>query len=159
MSQLKYWDGAQWVPALVGAQGVQGPQGLSGIQGTQGLLGAQGIQGVQGIQGIAGDPALPVNPQTASYTLVLSDANKMIEISNAGATTLSIPTNASVPYPIGTQINITQTNTGQVTIAAVTPGTTTVNATPGLKLRTQWSGATLYKRGTDLWVVFGDLSA
>jgi hypothetical protein len=33
----------------------------------------------------------------------------------------------------------------------------TVNATPGLKLRAQWSSATLIKRGTDTWVAIGDL--
>ena len=34
----------------------------------------------------------------------------------------------------------------------------TVNGTPGLKLRTQWSVASLVKRGTDSWVLFGDVT-
>ena len=33
MSQLKYWDGSQWVAALVGTQGITGTQGLTGSQG------------------------------------------------------------------------------------------------------------------------------
>ena len=106
--------------------------------------------------------AIPVsiNAQTGTtYTTVLSDAGKIVEASNASAITLTVPTNASVAYPIGTQITILQTGVGQVTVAAATPGTTTVNATPGLKLRAQWSSAVLTKRANDTWVLTGDLTA
>jgi hypothetical protein len=106
--------------------------------------------GYGGIQGPAGDPTLTINQQTASYTAALADASKLVEISNSSAVTFSIP--------IGTQISVLQTGAGQVTIAAVTSGTTTVNATPGLKLRAQWSAATLIKRAANLWVVTGDLA-
>jgi hypothetical protein len=77
----------------------------------------------------------------------------------SGGGFLQIPTDASVNFPIGTQITVLQTTSSQATIQAVTPGTTTVNGTPGLKLRTQWSSATLIKRGVNLWVAIGDLSA
>jgi hypothetical protein len=78
-------------------------------------------------------------------------------VSNANATTLTIPTNDSVPFAVGTQIVVLQTGAGQVTIAGA--GGVTVNGTPGLKLRTQWSLATLIKRSTNAWVVVGDLAA
>jgi hypothetical protein len=97
------------------------------------------------------------NAQTASYSLVLSDASKIVEVSVGSANTLTIPTNASQAFPIGTQILILQTNTGQTTLTAA--GGVTVNATPGLKLRTQWSSAVLVKRATDTWVALGDLVA
>jgi hypothetical protein len=83
----------------------------------------------------------------------------MVEVSSASAVTLSIPTNANQAFATGAQITILQTSTGQVTIAATTPGTTTVNGTPGLKLRAQWSSAVCIKRATDSWVVLGDLVA
>jgi hypothetical protein len=98
---------------------------------------------------------------TNAYTLTLSDftSGKMLELNNgATAMTLNIPTDASVAFPTGTQITILQTGAGQVTVGATTPATTTVNATPGFKLRAQWSSATLTKRGTDLWVLTGDLT-
>lgn len=96
--------------------------------------------------------------KTGSYTLSsLTERDNLIEVASASATTITIPTNATVAYPVGTSIDILQTSTGQVTIAG-TAGVT-VNATPGLKLRTQWSSATLFKRATDTWVVMGDLSA
>jgi hypothetical protein len=100
---------------------------------------------------------LKTNARTSSYTLVLTDKDKLVEISNASANTLTVPLNSSVPYPIGTQINLLQTGAGQTTIAGASG--VTVNATPGLKLRAQWSSATLIKRATDTWVLVGDLSA
>ena len=81
----------------------------------------------------------------------------MIEVASSSATTVTIPANSSVAYPIGTSIDVLQTSTGQVTIAA--GAGVTVNATPGLKLRTQWSSATLFKRAENTWVVYGDLMA
>lgn len=97
------------------------------------------------------------NAQIASYTAVLADKDKLVEISNASANTFTIPPNSSVAYPIGTQIRILQTGSGQTTI---TPGSgVTINGTPGLKLRTQWASATIIKRATDTWVAVGDLSA
>ena len=108
--------------------------------------------------------ALTIDPKTGTtYTFALTDANnELITASNASAQTYSIPTNASVAFPIGSQINIIQIGAGQVTINAVTPGTTTVlsngatAASP--KLRVQYSSATLIKVGTDTWYVIGDIS-
>jgi hypothetical protein len=100
---------------------------------------------------------LATSAQTASYTLVLADKGKLVEMSNASANNLTVPLNSSVAYPVGSQINILQTGVGQTTVVAT--GGVTINATPGLKLRTQWSSATLIKRATDTWVLVGDLSA
>ena len=99
------------------------------------------------------------NQQTGTtYTVGISDNGKVVEVLNSSPITVSIPTNTTA-FPIGTQITVIQTGTGQITFAAVTPGTTTVNATPGLKLRAQWSSAVLIKRDTEQWVVLGDLVA
>ena len=81
----------------------------------------------------------------------------MVEISSASANTLTVPLNSSIPFPVGTQITILQTGAGQTTITAT--GGVTINATPGLKLRAQWSSASLIKRATDTWVAIGDLVA
>lgn len=40
MAQLKYWDGAAWVEAAVGAQGDQGATGATGATGVTGSTGA-----------------------------------------------------------------------------------------------------------------------
>lgn len=102
---------------------------------------------------------LTIKNKTATYTLIAEDSAKQIEMNLSSANTLYIPTDASVNFPVGTSIIIAQVGTGQTTIAATTPATTTINGTPGLKLRTQWSTATLVKRAANLWMVFGDLTA
>ena len=99
---------------------------------------------------------LALNAQTGTtYTPVLADNGKLVTLSNASAITLTVPTNASVAYPIGAQINIEAIGAGQVTVAGDTG--VTVNGT-GTKLRVQWSAATLVKLGTDSWTLIGDLA-
>lgn len=97
------------------------------------------------------------NQQTSSYTPTIQDDGKIVEINSGSQNTFTIPPNSSVPFPIGTQINIIQTGTGQTIIAAGLG--VTVNSTPGLKLRTQYSTATAIKRGTNLWILVGDIVA
>jgi hypothetical protein len=120
---------------------------------------ANGIVFADGTQRLEGVPSrTPIIQKTASYTLsALAERDNLIEMSNASATTLTIPLNSAVAFPVGTSLDILQTGAGQVTIAG--DAGVTVNATPGLKLRTQWSSATLFKRATNTWVVYGDLSA
>lgn len=99
-----------------------------------------------------------INAQTGTtYTLVLGDASKLVTLSNASAITLTIPTNASVAYPVGTKIDLAQIGAGQVTVAGA--GGVTVNATPGLKFVAQYSAATCIKTATDTWLLVGNLEA
>jgi hypothetical protein len=108
--------------------------------------------------------ALAFNAQTGTtYTFVLADAdNKLVTASNASAQTFSIPTNANVAFPIGTQINLIQLGAGQVTVNAVTSGTTTIVSTGATaaspKCRAQYSAITLIKRDTDSWYAIGDIA-
>jgi hypothetical protein len=122
---------------------------------------ASGIAFTDGTQTKEGVPSrTTISQKTDSYTLSsLTERDTLIEMGKSTAQTLTIPTDATLNFPVGTSIDILQTGAGQVTIAAATPATTTVNGTPGLKLRTQWSSATLLKRAANTWVVMGDLSA
>jgi hypothetical protein len=98
-----------------------------------------------------------------AYTLVLGDQGDILLASNSTtAGTINIPTNGSVAFPIGTQITIIQTGSGQLTIQATTPGTTTIASTGATstapKLRAINSSATCIKTGTDTWYVVGDIA-
>jgi hypothetical protein len=101
------------------------------------------------------DVSTNANTATA-YTLVLADKNKVVELNNAAAIALTVPADNTVAYGTGTQITLLQTGAGQVTIAGASG--VTVNATPGLKMRAQWSSVTLLKRAANTWVAMGDLS-
>ena len=120
---------------------------------------AAGVAFSDGTQTLEGVPSrTPIIQKTASYTLsALTERDDLIEMSSSSAMTLTIPTDATLNFPIGTSLDILQTSTGQVTIAGAAG--VTVNATPGLKLRTTWSSATLFKRAANTWVVYGDLTA
>lgn len=99
------------------------------------------------------------NAQTGtSYTLVLTDAGKMVTCSNASAITLTVPPNSSVAFPTNTRIDLLQYGAGQVTIAAGA-GVTIYSKGSALKMSAQYAGATLWKKATDTWVLIGDLTA
>lgn len=103
--------------------------------------------------------ATTIDTKTGNYVLVLSDRYKVIETNVGSSNTVSVPTNASVPFPIGTQITIVQYGAGKTQVIASSPGTTTIRSTPGSYLRAIYSSATLIKRATDEWYLFGDLSS
>jgi hypothetical protein len=101
---------------------------------------------------------LSTSAQIGSYTLVLTDAYKIVEVNDASANTLTVPDNASVAFPTGTQITVVQTGAGQTTLAGAAG--VTVNSKDGnLNIAGQWASATLIKRATDTWVAIGNLSA
>jgi len=98
------------------------------------------------------------NRQTASYTLVLTDQSKIIEMNVATANNLTVPLNSSVAFPIGTEIQVLQYGAGQTTIVA-TGGVTLRSNTSWLKIGAQYTGVTLVKVGTDEWYVIGNVAA
>lgn len=94
-----------------------------------------------------------------AYEMVLADTGTIIETTGASVVTITIPAQATVPFEIGTLINITQVGAGVATITAalgvalngVAGGSTTLSA--------QWAGAALYKSGPDAWIVQGAIGA
>jgi len=100
-----------------------------------------------------------LNDQTGtSYTLVLTDAGKFITFTNAAAIAVTVPTNASVAFPIGTQIGFQQGGAGQVTFSGAVPPTlkSADNAYTTVKL---YSVGYMIKIATDVWALGGDLEA
>jgi len=98
-----------------------------------------------------------INAQTGtSYTPGLTDAGKLITASNAAAISLTIPTDATVDFPVGTQLIVMQLAAGQVTVSAATPGTTAVNSKNGTKTSGQYAVISLIKVAANQWVVGGD---
>jgi len=100
---------------------------------------------------------VPVVAASASRTLVLTDAFTAVEITSASATTVTVPPNSSVAFPVGTVLEVAQMGTGQVTIAAGS-GVTINSAGALTKTRVQYSAVSLRKRATDSWLLVGDLA-
>ena len=100
---------------------------------------------------------------TNAYTLAASDAGQLLLASNGStAGTINIPTDATTNFAIGTQIHILQTGSGQLTVSATTPATTTVYSTGATaaspKCRVQYSALTLWKSAANTWYIFGDVA-
>jgi hypothetical protein len=101
------------------------------------------------------DKLIIANRQTASYTLVIGDADELIEMNVATANNLTVP--ASV-FSAGTQIILSQYGAGQTTIVAGA-GMTIRSSGGKLKLTGQYSGATLiFLSGTEAYL-FGDIAS
>ncbi len=99
---------------------------------------------------------LRINAQTGtSYTLAIADfnADTLVTMSNASANTVTVPPDV---FPIGAQLLVSQINTGQTSFVAGTG--VTLNAV-GLKISAQWSAATLIQTASNVWNIYGTLTA
>jgi Major tropism determinant N-terminal domain len=92
----------------------------------------------------------------AATTFVIAATNAAIGIGQT-VTGTGFAANTVVTNVSGTTITVSPAITSQV--SGTITFATTINATPGLKLRTQWSSATLLKRSANTWLVYGDLTA
>jgi len=98
-----------------------------------------------------------INPVVSNaYTVDLADNGRLTTLDNAAAIGVTIPLNATQAFPIGAQLHFVQIGDGAVTFIPATVAVI-IGATPGLKLRTKWSMATLTKIATNTWVLVGDL--
>lgn len=134
---------------------------VGALESTNAITATGGVAFSDGTQTKEAVPSrTAITSATGAYNLStggLALRDGLIEANSGSAFTITIPTNSTTAYPVGTSIDVLQVGSGQITIAGDTG--VTVNGTPGLKLRTQWSSATLFKRATDSWVVLGDLTA
>jgi len=97
----------------------------------------------------------PVAVAGTARTLQASDAGKRIEATNASAQVITVPPNSSVPFPLGTEIDLVRLGAGTVTVAA--GAGVTIRSRGGLlSLNGQYAVGNLYKRATDEWVFSGD---
>lgn len=96
---------------------------------------------------------ISTNPTATAYTLALADAYAYLRFTDAGALTVTVPTNAAVAFEIGTVIEVYAAGAGGVTIAGDTG--VTVNGAGALS---QYGAASLTKVGADEWDATGALA-
>jgi hypothetical protein len=99
---------------------------------------------------------VPQNAQNGAYTLSLADVGKHIFSANAGAQTITLPTNTVAAFAIGTAITIVNAGTSPITLSAA--GVTLYQAgssNTGNRTIAVRGVATLLKVGTDTWFISG----
>lgn len=98
--------------------------------------------------------------RTASFTLSSSDAGRTIDINVSTNNTVTIPTNAQDPIPVGTQFAFIQSGTGQTSFAPSNAQVVTIQSKLGnRKISSRYAQAVLIKRAENTWYLFGDLTA
>jgi hypothetical protein len=150
--------GGTWSGGFIAPSGgtIENPGLLAIVDGGTGASTAATALSNLGAASALSVTVVPENAQTGTtYTLVLADAGKLVTLSNAAAITLTIPTNASVAFPVDTRIDLLQYGAGQVTVGGA--GVTIRSSGSKLKLAGQYSGATIWKKDTDEWVLIGDI--
>lgn len=121
---------------------------------SSGTLSSCTVDGTDGV----GFRNIPINSQSADYTLVLTDAGKSIfhPDTDANSRTFTIPANASVAYPIGTAISFLNMSANNITIA-ITSDTMYLTAvgTTGSRTLAQYGTATVIKMTSTTWMITG----
>jgi len=110
-------------------------------------------------QGLVAPLKFTTATANTNYTLVYTDEGKMVEMNNNADAPLlvTIPLNSSVPFPIGTEISIIQIG-GGTTIITGSSGVTVYSSLGVKTLQNPYDVASVVKRGTDSWYLFGNLS-
>ena len=108
--------------------------------------------------GVAVGQAVDLDRKTADYTLVLTDAGKVIEINSGSSENVTIPPNSSVAFPTGTQIVIVRLGAGAVVIVEGT-GVTTRSDGDKAKIKSQYSSCVFIKHETNEWYILGNLDS
>lgn len=96
--------------------------------------------------------------KTANYVIELKDSGKTITMNSSSTNTVTVPTNATTAFPIGTTITIVQTGTGNTSFVEAS-GVTINSKNSYKKIYAQYSAAQLIKTDTNIWILIGDLKA
>lgn len=97
-----------------------------------------------------------IDEKTAAYTLALTDRNRLLRVNSSSNLTVTVPTNATVAFPVGSAVNLWRQGTGNVSVAGAS-GVTIRSSDNALSLADRYSGAVLMKIATDEWLLVGDI--
>lgn len=106
---------------------------------------------------LAAQASSAIVSKTASFTLTLADAGRFIGVNSSSDVTATIPANASVAFPVGTEVEIAQLGSGAVTIAGAS-GVTIDSLDSMLSIAGQYANVCLKKIGANEWLLAGALS-
>jgi len=92
-----------------------------------------------------------------SYTLAIDDEGQLLQFTNSGAISVTLPTQVSVDFPVGGGVTMLRVGTGQITVMAASGVTLTAAGRP--KFRVTGSTAEVRKMTSTEWLMWGDTIA
>lgn len=93
-----------------------------------------------------------------TYTLALGDANTFISTTNATGVTITVPANATVAFPVNTEIDFFQSGAGQLVFAPAAT-VTLLSTFNELKIAAQYGSASIKQLSANTWALVGMLTA
>jgi hypothetical protein len=93
---------------------------------------------------------------SANRTLELADGANILSCTNTDPITVTVPANATIEFPVGTQIAVLRNGTGTVTFAPAS-GVTIHSAEDLLDISVQYASAALIKKAENIWQLIGSL--
>ena len=141
------------MPAFTTPDNIQYPISTDPVVPLAGVFEALAQTTQNAISNIGAPRLLETDAKGGNYTLTIEDDSKVVLMSASSSATLTVPTNASVPFDIGTVINVYNTSSNPVTITGASG--VTVRNSGSLE---QYGEISLRKRATNEWVVAGNLS-
>ena len=153
-------DDANFASTVTTSLGLKAPIASPTFTGTV-TVAASGVAFTDGTQTKAGVPSLTTIATATSGAYNLSSGGLTLRdqlIPIGGTHIITVPTNTTTAYPVGTTISFYQ-SAGTGGSFAAADGTVTLLSTPGSTLRALYSSATLTKVATNTWLLAGDLKA
>ena len=153
-------DDANFASSVTTSLGLKAPLASPTFTGTV-TVAAAGVAFTDGTQTKAGVPSLTTIATATSGAYNLSSGGLTLRdqlIPVGGTHVITVPTNTTTAYPVGTTISFYQ-SAGTGGSFAAADGTVTLLSTPGSTLRALYSSATLTKVATNTWLLAGDLKA
>lgn len=141
-----------------GVTGATGPTGPVGVTGPTGPTGVTGPTGPTGATGPGAAPQSVTTNASTAWTLALTDAEDFINVGSGSVTTITVPTNGTVAFTVGTKIDFFLVGSATVTFAPFDGTVTIQSGSAFLNLATQFTKATIEKTATNTWALTGSLS-
>ena len=94
--------------------------------------------------------------KTTNFSLALTDTGKLLRVNSASAVAVTVPVNASAAFTTGTTVLLYRAGSGAVTISGAA-GVTIRSLNSASAISGQYGQASLIKRGTDEWLVAGNI--
>jgi hypothetical protein len=157
MANLKYYNSttSQWETLVIGKQGPTGPTGPTGPAGPPPTVTLPGTVETAAVGlGYMGIPQSSDAGTTGAYTIIASDSGEHIYAS--ATRTVTIPSNTSLPLPIGTSVVFITGSGATMTIAINTDTLLLAGVgTTGSRTLAPFGMATAVKITSTSWMISG----